>query len=147
MNVHGGSCPLAFAVLIVLAPSGWPQRSSDIGRPKHAGAPIIGSSPTKAVHRQRDLVRGMVNGDAVYLCQRAAGPEEQFVVELQLGVDLVVPFDKRAVEVGLAHFIAGFVHDCSDHFAFDGFHPPPTTLCRSRRSIQTYPNTIRSAGA
>jgi hypothetical protein len=27
-------------------------------------------------------VRGMVNGDAVYLCQRAAGPEEQFVVEL-----------------------------------------------------------------
>jgi hypothetical protein len=32
--------------------------------------------PTKAVHHQRDLVRGMVNGDAVYLCQRAAGPEE-----------------------------------------------------------------------
>ena len=36
MNVHGGSCLLAFAMLIVLATSGWPQRSSDIGRPKHA---------------------------------------------------------------------------------------------------------------
>ena len=39
--------------------------------------------PTKAVHhRQRDLVRDMVNGDAVYPYQRAAGTEEQFAAVL-----------------------------------------------------------------
>ncbi len=75
---------------------------------------------TKPVHRQPDLVRGMVNGDAVYPRQRAAGPEEQFVAELQLGVDAVVPpLITPAVEVGLADCIAGFVHYCSDHFASD----------------------------
>ena len=29
----------------------------------------------------------------------------------------MAPFDKHAVEVGLAACIAGFVHDCSDQFA------------------------------
>jgi hypothetical protein len=38
--------------------------------------------PTKAVHRQRDLVRDMVNGDAVYPYQRTAGTEEQFAAVL-----------------------------------------------------------------
>ena len=73
--------------------------------------------PTKAVHRQRDLVRDMVNGDAVYPYQRAAGTEEQFAAVLQLGVDAFVPLDKHAVEISLADGIAGFVHDLPDHFA------------------------------
>ena len=55
--------------------------------------------PTKAVHRQRDLVRDMVNGDAVYPYQRAAGIEEQFAAVLELGVDAFVPLDKHAVKV------------------------------------------------
>ena len=38
--------------------------------------------PTKAVHRQRDLVRDMVNGDAVYPYQRTASTEEQFAAVL-----------------------------------------------------------------
>jgi hypothetical protein len=38
--------------------------------------------PTEAVRRQRDLMRGVVNGDAPYPCQPAAGHEVQFVAEL-----------------------------------------------------------------
>jgi hypothetical protein len=73
--------------------------------------------PTKAVHRQRDLVRDMVNGDAVYPYERAAGTEEQFAAVLQLGVDALVPLDKHALESSLADGIAGFVHDHPGHFA------------------------------
>jgi len=80
--------------------------------------------PTKAVHRQRDLVRDMVNGDAVYPYQRAAGTEEQFAAVLQLDVDALVPLDKHAVEISLADVIAGFVHD-PDHFA--------SVMCQRRR--------------
>ena len=36
----------------------------------------------KAVHRQRDLVRDMVNDDAVYPYQRPAGTKEQFAAVL-----------------------------------------------------------------
>ena len=82
--------------------------------------------PTKAVHRQRDLVRDMVNGDAVYPYQRAAGTEEQFAAVLEQSASMCsCPLISMPSRLVWPTASPGSVHDHPDHFASVHVSAPP----------------------